>query len=155
MKTLPVNLRFVVLAVIVIVAVVSCCNLNFPSIPNILSYSVEIGGKQKSRRYVEWKSEAEFDKALAQVCSHRGTYCIYVKRHDSDPDPTHPYQPHNPPSNCTDCRQRKIKTDQVTRSKAADNIASGESALNDPHVTQVIRSPYASDISAVLETLKQ
>jgi hypothetical protein len=158
MKTLSERFRFIVLGVIVTIAVISCCD--FPFIPSIALYSVEIGGhelqgKISKRTYVEWKNEGDFDKALAQVCAHQGTYCIYVKRNDGDPDPTHSYQPSDPPSNCTDCRLGNIRTVKVTKSKAADNLAAGESAVGDPHATYRIQSPDPKDISDVLKTLKQ
>jgi hypothetical protein len=42
----------------------------------------------------------------------------------------------------------------VTKSKAADEIAAGESAANDPNVMHRVQSPDPSDIKKVLGTLK-
>jgi hypothetical protein len=145
MKTISRRFRFVAFGVIVIVAVVSCCN--FPFIPDkrILLYSVEIGNEQTGQ-YVEWKTQGDFDRALDQVCWSRhgghGWYEFYT-----DTDRTHRYKPCPPP-------RGKIRTVKVTKSKAADNIAAGESAVNDPNVMHKIQSPDPGDISAVLKTLK-
>ncbi len=144
MNTLSGRFRFVVFGVIVIVAVVSCCPF-LPIVPNIALYSVEIGDMQRGQ-YVEWKNKGDFDNALAQLCK-QGTYCIYT-----DTDHNHPYRASNAP--CIKCDWRNIKTAKVTKSKAADNIAARESAVNDPNVMYRVRSPDPGDISAVLKTLK-
>jgi len=145
MKTISRRFRFVAFGVIVIVAVVSCCPF-LPIVPNNALYSVEIGNQQKGPKYVEWKDQGKFDEALAQVCwsHHRGHawYEFYT-----DTDHTRPYKPCPPP-------RGKIRTVKVTKSKAADNIAAGESAVNDPNVMHKIQSPDPGDISAVLKTLK-
>jgi hypothetical protein len=151
MKTLSVRFRFVVIGVIAIVAVVSCCY--FPSIPDIRisSYSVDIGSKQRVPRYVEWKDKDKFDAALDQVCAahaaHHATYDFYVKL-DDKADPIHPYKDcrSNPPGN--------IRTVKVTKSKVADDIAVGESAANDPNAMHRIQSSDPNDIKKVLDALK-
>jgi hypothetical protein len=145
MKTLSRTFRFVVLTVIVIVVVVSCCN--FPSIPDkrISLYTVEIGNEKRGQ-YVEWKSQGAFDSALEQVCwSHHpghGWYEFYT-----DADRTHPYKPCPPP-------RGTIRTVKVTKSKAADKIAAGEPVANDPNVMHRIQSPNPDDIVTVLDALK-
>jgi hypothetical protein len=148
MKTLSGRFRFVVLGVIAIVAVASCCN--FPFIPDIRisSYSVEIGSKQRVRRYVEWKTPAQFKAALDQVCAHYGNYDFYVLESEHAEE-THLKKDckHNPPGN--------IRTVKVTKSKVADDIAAGESAVNDPHVTYRVQSPDPGDIIKVLDALKK
>ena len=152
MKTLSRTFRFVVLGVIVIVAVVSCCTI--PLIKDTVSH-LEAGnsyiylGDQRQGIYVKWKSQHKFDEALKQVCDHHGTYCIYI-----DTDRTHPYQPSNPPSNCTYCGPEKIRTVKVTKSKAADKIAAAEAVANDPNVMNRVRSPYPGDIIEVLNALE-
>ena len=144
MKTISRRFRFVAFGVIAIVAVVSCCPF-LPIVPNNALYSVEIGNKQRGQ-YVEWKNKGDFDTALDQVCwsHHRGHawYEFYT-----DTDRTRPYKPCPPP-------RGNIRTVKVTKSKAADNIAAGESAVNDPNVMHKIQSPDPGDISAVLKTLK-
>jgi hypothetical protein len=160
MKTLSVRFRFVVIGVIVTVAVVSCCY--FPSITDTIPRaSVEIGHDVRGKRtYVEWKDDgAKFKKALEQVRGHNGgEYCICVIEKPGDkPDQypnskctgryTCPPAPENSPSG-------NIRTVKVTKSKAADNIAAGESAVNDPHVTYRVQSPDPGDIKKVLDALK-
>jgi hypothetical protein len=155
MRTLSGKFAFVVLAVIVIVGVVSCCN--FPFIPKIASYSVEIGGKQKGLTYVEWKDEDQFKQALKQVRGHGGEYCICVlekpraKPYLYNDSKCHKYYKcpsENSPS-------VNIGTVKVTKSKAADNIAAGESAVNDPNVTYRVQSAYPGDIKTVVDALKK
>jgi hypothetical protein len=150
MKTLSVRFRSVVIGVIAIVAVVSCCN--FPFIPDIASYSVEIGGKQKASTYVEWKNKHDFDEALAQVRHNGGKICICVLMSSHDK----PYK-HELNNDCTStykCPPGNIRTVKVTKSKVADDIAAGESAANDPNVMHSIQSSDPGDIKKVLDTLK-
>ncbi|PWT77903.1 MAG: hypothetical protein C5B58_16045 [Acidobacteria bacterium] len=154
MKTLSVRFRFVVTGIIAIVAVVSCCNFLVPDTKSYVELGHDLRGKTTHKRtYVPWKSQDKFDEALKQVCADGGTYCIYVLMHDSDPDPTQPYQPSNPPSNCTDCRRENIRTVKVTKSKAAGDIAAGGSAVNDPHSTYRVQSANPGDIIKVLQAL--
>jgi hypothetical protein len=154
MKTLSRRFRFVVLGVIVIVAVVSCCEYGFvvPGIivPGTRSFAfVDIGTQQRDKwTYVEWKDKGDFDTALAQVCGHQGTYDLYVLLHDTDQHPNHPYKP------CPPNPSGSIRTVKVTKSKAAYKIAAVESVANDPNVMHRIQSPDPGDISAVLKTLK-
>jgi hypothetical protein len=151
MKTLSGRFRFVVIGVIAIVAVVSCCY--FPSIPDtrISSYSVEIGSEQQAR-YVPWKNKDNFDAALDQVCAtaaaHRATYDFHVKLNDQAND-IYPYKKcrSNPPVN--------IRTVKVTKSKVADDIAAGESAANDPNAMHRIQSSDPGDIKKVLDALQK
>jgi hypothetical protein len=152
MKTLSRTFRFIVLGVIVTVVVVSCCTV--PLIKDTISH-IEVGnsyvdlGSTKNGTYVEWKSQHKFDEALKQVCDNHGTYCIHT-----DTDPTHPYQPSNPHSNCTYCGREKIRTVKVTKSKAADKIAVAEAVANDPNVMNRVRSPNPDDIIKVLNALE-
>jgi hypothetical protein len=146
MKTLFGRFRFLVFGVVVIVAVVSCCN--FPFIPDIASYCVEIGNKPKGPTYVPWKSQRQFDEALKQVCDHHGTYCLKVKLDDKT---IYPYGSEV----CTDCRRKNIRTVKVTKSKAADDTAAGESAANDPNVMHRIQSAYPGDVTKVLDALEK
>ncbi len=154
MKTLSGRFRFVVLGVIVIVAVVSCCY--FPSIPDtrISLYSVVIGGKQRAPTiYVEWKNQHDFDIALDRLRAN-GEYCLCAVE-NSNPHP-HRYRPYKP-SHCPsdyDCPSVNIRTVKVTKSKAADRIAAGESVANDPNVTWRVASSNPALIKNVLDELK-
>src|SRR5947207_15478657 len=149
MKMLSGRLRFVVLGVIAIVAVVSCCN--FPAMTATTPFfGVEIGRDLGggARTYVAWQSPSQFDTALQQVCAHGGTYCINVKLNDkSKPIPYGSKV-------CTDCRQEKIKTVKVTKSKVADDTAAGESAVNDHNATYRVKSLNPVDIITVLNSIK-
>jgi hypothetical protein len=150
MNALSGRFRLVVLGVIVIVAVVSCCT--FPSITDTTPFfGVEIGHPLGggARKYVPWKSQGQFDSALKQVCDHHhGTYCLKVKLDDkSKPIPYGS-------KDCTDCCRENIRTVKVRKSKAADNIAAGESAANDPNVMHRVQSPDPGDIITVLNALK-
>jgi hypothetical protein len=152
MNTLSGTFRFVVLGIIVMVVVVSCCI--FPTIPNNVLYSVEIGGQQGPPTYVEWKDEHQFEQALQQIRGHAvngANYCLCVVMPGGTP---HPYDSGNkcPPSYT--CPPVNIRTVKVTKSKAADNIAAGESAVNDPNAYYRVRSPYPDDIAKVANALK-
>jgi hypothetical protein len=151
MKTLSGRLRFIVFGVIVTVVVVSCCD--FPFIPAIASYCVEIGSKPKGPTYVEWKNKDAFDEALAQVRHNNGKICICVLLNSGGKPYRHPLNNDCPNYDCP--RPENIRTVKITKSKAADNIAAAESAVNDPHVTYRIQSPYPGDISKVLNALKK
>jgi hypothetical protein len=152
MKTLSKRFRFVVLAVIVIVVVGGCC---LPFVPGIASYSVEIGNQQKGPKYVNWKDKGRFDDALKQVRGNpkgNAKICICVLMSSRD----EPY-PHELNNDCTrtyKCPSENIRTVKVTKSKAADNIAAGESAANDPNVTHRVQSSDPDDIKKVLDALE-
>jgi hypothetical protein len=156
MKNLFGRFRFVVLGVIVIVAVASCCN--FPYLPNIISWCMEIENKQRANgRYVEWTKEADLITALKQVCAHHGEVCLCVVRKVGD-QPSYRYKECAPPATpCPkyDCPPANIRTVKVTKSKAAANTRAGESAANDPNITYRVTSPYSSDLTNVLAALKK
>jgi len=139
MKTPSGTFAFVVLAVIVIVAVVSC--RTYQIVAN-QKYAVEIGTKTT---YVEWTTQGDFDKALKKVCRHGGNYDIRVLM-NARAQPIHPYNPCPPPGS--------IKTDRVTMSKVAQSAAAGESAGNDPNVTNRVAAANGEDIITVLNALK-
>ncbi len=79
------------------------------------------------------------------------TTSLFCSRIGADP---HPYKFNN------DCRiilppSEEIKTIKVTKSKAAENIAAGESIANDPNVSHRVQSPNPGDIVKVLNALKK
>jgi hypothetical protein len=157
MKALSRTFWFVVLGVIVMVMVVSCCV--FPTVPDprITSYSIDIGYRQ-TYQYVEWKGDGtNFKEALAQVRGRKGgEYCICVIEKVGDK----PYQ--YPGSKCPEyykCRSENsspvnIRTVKVTKSKVADNRANGQSAVNDPNAFYRVQSSDPGDIAAVLNALE-
>jgi hypothetical protein len=111
---------------------------------------VEIGNT-RSDHYANWKQPA-FDNALIQLCANHGTYCLKAKLDNGSI--IRRYYP-NGHTDCTDkdCSFGNIRTVKVTKSKAADNIAGGESAVNDPNVMHRIQSPDPGDIKQVLDAL--
>jgi hypothetical protein len=155
MKTPAVKFRFVVLGVIVIVAIVSCCPFpSFPVITGTRSFAVvEIGQGRRATgpTYVDWKNKKDFDDALAQVRRKGGKICICVLI--SPHDKPYPHELNNDCRPSYKCPPANIRTVKVTKSKAADNIAAGGSVANDPNVTWRIQSPDPGDINAVLATL--
>jgi hypothetical protein len=148
MKTLSRTFRFVVLGVIVTVGVVSCCT--FPSITNTAPFfGVKIGNYSKDNApiYVRWKSDNKFKAALKQVCDHQGEYDLFILRDNNEKE--------HWKKNCIANPPRNIRTVKVTKSKAADNIAAGEPAANDPNVMYRVQSPDPGDIKKVLDALEQ
>ena len=151
MKTLSGLFALVVIAVITTVVVVGCCT-DLPFLPGIATYSVEIGGAQKASTYVELKDKAKFDAALQHIRGQKGgSYCLCFMSTASDTP--HPYDAHNKCPEHYHCPPGKIRTAKVTKSKAADNIAAGDSAVNDPNITYRVQSPDPKDISDVLAAL--
>jgi hypothetical protein len=141
MKTLPRIFAFVVLAVIVIVAVISCYRAR-TLVPN-QKFLLYIGTKTISKTtYVEWTTEDEFDEALKQVCQHGGTYEIRKLKADGEK-----------PYDAKPCIEI-IKTVKVTKSKVADDAAAGAPAANDPNALHKIAAAKAEDITKVLSALK-
>jgi hypothetical protein len=152
MKTLSGRFRFVVFGAIVTVAVAGC--INFPYVPDIISWCMEIENKQRADGpYVEWKDEGTFKKALEQVRGHNGEYCLCVMM--TSDDKPHPYDSYNKCPQGYKCPSGKIRTVKVTKSKAADTTGAGESAVNDPHITYRVSSPYPGDLIKVLDALKK
>jgi hypothetical protein len=139
MKTRSGTLSFVVLAVIVAFAVVSCCTYQF--VANQKGLLVIGTGKT----YVEWKSQRQFDNALKRVCQHGGYYDLTVLM-NVGAQPIHPYKPCPFPGS--------IRTVKVTKSKVTDGAAAGESAANDPQVTYKVASADSDDLAAVANALK-
>jgi hypothetical protein len=141
MKTLSGTFAIVVLAVLVTVAVVSC---TFQLVPN-QKFLLYIGTKPilvGKPTYVYWTTEEEFDDALKQVCQHGGTYKIRKLKAEGEE-----------PYDAKSCKEI-LKTDKVTKSKAADGAAVGESAGNDPNVTHKIAATKKEDITKILSALE-
>ena len=151
MKTLSRTFRFIVLCALVTVAVASCCNYIFDVHDTKSLASVELGHGRAERTYVPWKSQGKFDKALAQVRAHNGKICVCVLKPGAPPY-KHPLN-NDCPSDY-ECPPEKRMTVKVTKSKAADNIAAAESAVNDPHATYRVQSAYPGDIVNVLDALE-
>lgn len=138
MKALSRTFAFVVLAVMVIFAVVSCVTQLVPNQQVLL----ELGSQTT---YAEWKDQGQFDNALAQICQHGAYYDLTVLVKVGD-QPIHPYKPCNPSVN--------IRTVKITKSKVAERTAAGESAANDPNAMHKIAVASVDDAKKVLNALK-
>jgi len=116
---------------------------------------VEIGSQHKGPTYAEWKDDGkDFYRALEQVRGHNGEYCLCVIKKPGEKPQPYDYKCHSrynclpensPPGN--------IRTVKVTKSKAADNTANGQSAANDPNVMHRVQSPDRGDIKQVVDAL--
>ena len=140
MKTLSRIFAFVALAVIVIVAVISCYQA--PTLVPNQKFLLYIGTKGIFKTtYVEWTSEDQFDEALKQVCQHGGTYEIRKLKADGEK-----------PYDAKPCIEI-LKTVKVTKSKVADDAAAGTSAGNDPNTVYKVAAASIEDIKTVLDAL--
>jgi hypothetical protein len=139
MKTLSGTFAFVVLAVIVIVTLPSCDQTR-KIVPN-QKFLLIIKDHTPGKKYVNWTTEDKFDEALKQLCQNGGKPEISKLKEDGG-------QPY-PGKTCKEL----IETVKVTKSKAADGAAAGESA-GDPNVTYRIAATNKEDILNVLSELK-
>jgi hypothetical protein len=137
MKTASRIFLFVVLAVIATLVVVSYWSAHI--VPN-QKFLLYIGTKPLigTPTYVEWSTEDDFDKALAQVCSHGGTYKISKLK-----------APNEKPYDALPCIEI-LKTVKVTKSKVANGAAA---VTGDPHVTMKVAATSVEDISSVVNAL--
>ena len=143
MKTLSRTFVFVVLAVIVIGAVLTFRAFAQPQQASAdKKFFLKVGGPTKED-YVEVTDQNAFDRALNDVKNHGGQYTIRFK--DDHGKVFDPYDPNHHVS---------IKTDKVTASEVAQSAPAGESAANDPNVTNHLSSDSATDIKSVLDTFK-
>jgi hypothetical protein len=137
MKTLSGTFTFVVLAVVAIVAVFTFHAFAQPKHVAAKKFFLKIG--RTAEDYVDLKEKDQFDKALKALADHGGQYDIYFMEKEGA-QPTHPYHPHV-----------TIKTDKVTTSEVAQSASAGESAANDPNVTNHLSADSATDIKSVLD----
>jgi hypothetical protein len=138
MKTLSRTFVFVVLAVIAIVAVLSFRAFAQPQASADKKFVLNIG--RTTEDYVDLRDKNAFDRALNDLKNHGGQYEIRFK-----PDHGNVIDHYQPVS---------IKTDKVTTSEVAQNAPAGESAANDPNVTNHLSADSATDIKSVLDTFK-
>jgi hypothetical protein len=138
MKTPSRKFAIVILVAIMILAVVSCVTQFVPNQKALLVIGT-------GTTYAEWKSQPQFDNALARVCRHGGYYDLTVVV-NVGAQPIHPYKPCPSPGS--------IRTVKVTKSKVADRTAAGESAANDPNALHKVASADPGDIAEVANALK-
>ena len=116
-----------------------------PAFSNPKKIVKQIGGPGPDK-YADLKNPdgVDFDKALNALEKNGGQYCIrFLSKAGAKPE--EPYKPHHLAS---------IKTDQVTKSVAANTAATDVSAANDPNAVYRITSDSQADIDAVIATLK-
>src|SRR6266705_1261412 len=155
MKTLSRTGPFIVLPFIAIVATLAfrafsaatptpmpTCTPAFPCPMKIVR---EIGGPGPNK-YAELKNPngVDFDKALNNLETNGGQYCIRFLPSGPHPTPEEPYKPHH--------HLASIKTDKATTSEVARTTATDASAANDPNAVYRITSNSATDIQNVLNT---
>jgi len=140
MKTPSRTFVFLILAIIVTLAVVSCATFQFVANQQALLY---LGGETT---YAEWKSQSQFDDALARVCKNGGYYDLTVLVSASS-QPIHPYKP------CA-AHPVNIRMVSVTKSKVADRKAAAEPAAGDPNAMHKVASASIDDIRQVVDALK-
>ena len=140
MKTLSGKFAFVVLAVIVIVAVVSCTYQFVPGQKFLLYIGTKpIFGKPT---YVYWTTEEKFDDALKQICQNGGNYKIRKLKAENQE-----------PYDAKSCKEI-LRTVKVTKSKTTGGAAPGDSAANDPNVVYKVAATSLDDINKVLSELQ-
>ena len=142
MKTLSRTFAFILLAVVAIVAFMSCVT-NFGT----YMYVRQIGDPN-APVYVPFKhGESAFRQALITLKSpgHGGACEITILHSGPHQTPI--------PGYCEHLNTVKLKTDRVIKSKTANNTAAGEPAANDPNVTWRVMSNSLDDINNVVNTL--
>jgi hypothetical protein len=148
MKTLSGTFAFVVLAVIAIVTLPSCCRKQDSE--GLLAddgkkLTLKFGKKNHGTptEYVE-VDKAAFDNALCNL--KEGQYKVEFLA-DAKASPTPEYHPSCPPKN--------INTDKITTSGAARTEPAEESSAYDPNVVYRVSSNSLKEIKDVLDTFKE
>lgn len=145
MKTLSRTFAFILLAIVAIVAFMSCVT-RF----GIYKYERRIGDPNAHPPvYRGFKkgddNDSDFRRALIALKQNEGACEITI---------LHPGPHQTPiPGYCEHLNAVKLKTDRVIKSKTANNPAAGESAANDPNVTWRVMSNNLDDINNVMNTL--
>jgi hypothetical protein len=144
MKTLSGTFAFVVLAVIAIATLPSCCRkqVSEEALADQKKFTLKIGRTDDD--FVD-VSKDKFDEALCALKANKGDFKISFKK-DPEATPT-PYDP--------SCRIVSINTDKITTSGLARTEPAEESSAYDPNVTFRVTSNSATDIKAVLDTFKE
>jgi hypothetical protein len=144
MKTLSRTFAFILLAIVAIVAFMSCVT-RF----GIYKYERQIGDPNAHPPvYAGFKAgddnASDFRRALIALKQNGGACEITILHPGPHQTPIPGYCEHLPPVN--------LKTDRVIKSKTAHNAAAA--AANDPNVTWKIASNNLDDINNVTNTLK-
>jgi hypothetical protein len=149
MKTLSRTFAILLLAIIAIVAFMSCVT-KFDTYP----YQHVIGDPNPNHPvYVTFKkgddNESDFRRALIALKKNNGA-CEITFLHTG---PHHTPEPAHYRDICQHGGTVNLKTDRVIKSKTANNTAAGQPAANDPNVTWHVMSNSLDDITNVMKTL--
>ena len=149
MKTLSRTFAFILLAIVAIVAFMSCVT-KF----GIYQYERTIGDPNAHPPvYRGFKkgddNDSDFRRALIALKRNEGA-CEITFLHTG---PHHTPEPAHYRDICQHGGTVNLKTDRVIKSKTANNTAAGQPAANDPNVTWHVMSNYQGDIDAVVNTL--
>jgi hypothetical protein len=146
MKTLSRTFAFILLAIVAIVALVSCLT----KFTTNYKYDQPIGGPNHYQTFKKGDdNDSDFRRALIALKKNGGD-CYITFLHTSPPH--HTPEPHHYHDICPHDGTVNLKTDRVIKSKTANNTG-GQPAANDPNVTWHIMSNYQGDIDAVMSTL--
>lgn len=146
MKTLSGIFAFVVLAVIAIVTLPSCCRKQVSEEVTDKTVFLQFGTKTKTKtEYVE-VNKTDFDKALCTLKANGGQYKVEFL---ADPKAT-PIDDYDP-----DCSQVSINTDKITTARVVQAEPAEESSAYDPNVVYHVRSNSPTDVKNVLDTFKK
>ena len=149
MKTLSRTFAFILLAIVAIVAFVSCVT-KFDT----YKYVRQIGDPNAHPPvYRGFKkgddNDSDFRRALIAL-KRNGGDCEITFLHTG---PHHTPEPAHYRDICQHGGTVNLKTDRVIKSKTANNTAAGQPDANDPNVTWHVMSNSQGDIDAVVNTL--
>jgi hypothetical protein len=146
MKTLSRTFAFIFLAIVAIVALVSCIS----KFATNYKYDQPIGDPTHYRTFKKGDdNDSDFRAKLINPLLRKGGACEITFLHTG---PHHTPEPHHYHDICPHGGSVNLKTDRVIKSKTANNRG-GQPAANDPNVTWHIMSNYQGDIDAVMNTL--
>ena len=144
MKTLSRTFAFILLAIIAIVAFMSCAT-------KFDNYTYErVIGDPNAHPPIYWmfrkghNDDSDFrSKLMALRQNPLGGDCDITFLHTSSPQHPHPTpEPHHYQDICGHGGTVNLKTDRVIKSKTANNTAAGQPAPNDPNVTNFLRKNF-------------
>jgi len=145
MKTVSRTFAFILLAIVAIVAFMSC-------VTKFDNYKYErVIGDPNAHPPVYWRfkkgddNDSDFRRALIALKRNGGACEITILHSGPHQTPI--------PGYCEHLNTVKLKTDRVIKSKTANNTAAGEPAANDPNVTWRVMSNSLDDINNVVNTL--
>jgi hypothetical protein len=145
MKTLSGTFAFVVLAVIAIVTLPSCCRKQVTDEDLADQKFFLRFGKPAEEDYVDVK-QPDFDNALCALKANKGSFTVKYKK-DANASPTPGYTP-----SCTP--PVSINTDKITTSGVARTEPLDDSSAYDPKATHRVQSDNLADIKRVLDTFE-